>query len=98
MSHGRWLIKLVNETEGLSSLGLRFDSDVTMFQTNVETHSVSLLEVYRVNNKSGIVKNFVGIWKQGRLKTTKEFIWERRKDLYGAIVTSPVLHVSIQIL
>ncbi len=76
----------------LTSLNLRFGSDVTLFEE--QSSSFILHEVYQIQDQQPIVKELIGFWSQRRgLRMTSEFVWERRKDLGGTELSLAIVHV-----
>ncbi len=96
--NGRWLMKspAQEDLEFLSKMGLRFDSEVTLF-TQMDENAIVLEEVYQINEDLPMEKNQVGLWTRYQgLTMTETYIWERRSDLQGLAVSVPALHVCFE--
>ena len=93
INNGRWIIKSPIYNDILTGLKLRFDSDVTLFEEQSST--ITLHEVYQIQDQQSIVKELIGFWSQrrGGLRMTSEFVWERRKDLGGTELSLAIVHV-----
>ncbi len=89
-----WLTKSSNIQRDFRSWQLKLNSNV--FACNETQESVTVHEVYKVDETMPILTTPVGVWSSMLgLVMTSTHVWERRSDLQGITLTAAIAHVTV---